>query len=373
MAGTGRERTLKTLHDAATDIQGCATVRAACERTVAAAEQVLDLDMCSVILHDDGWLEPVALSSGAPDDGARRMRPDQGLAGKTFQSGEPTVVDEIRPDDETDPAKESYRSGMSVPIGDAGVFQAVSVEPHAFDGGDVEYVELLVAHTASAIDRIRFERTLQDRQATLQRQNERLEGFVDVVSHDLRNPLSVAVGELERAREEHDSDHLERVAEQHERMGSLIEDLLTLAREGRPVEEFESVDLASSARACWRHVRTAGVAVEVDTRRTIRADPNRLRQLLENLFRNAVEHGGTGVTVALGDLDGGFYVEDDGPGIPPDEREAVLEKGYSTSEGGTGFGLAIVREIVDAHDWTVAVTESDAGGARFEITGVAFA
>ena len=66
----------------------------------------------------------------------------------------------------------------------------------------------------------------------------------------------------------------------------------------------------------------------------------------------------------------GFYVEDDGPGIPEGERERVFEDGYSTVEGGTGFGLNIVREIARAHGWEVRVTESAAGGARFEISGV---
>ena len=67
----------------------------------------------------------------------------------------------------------------------------------------------------------------------------------------------------------------------------------------------------------------------------------------------------------------GFYVEDDGPGIPPGDRDAVFEWGYSSTLEGTGFGLAIVREVAEAHGWSVSATESDAGGARFEVTGVA--
>jgi signal transduction histidine kinase len=75
------------------------------------------------------------------------------------------------------------------------------------------------------------------------------------------------------------------------------------------------------------------------------------------------------VAVAVGDTDGGFYVADDGPGIPEEERDAVFEVGYST-ENGTGIGLNIVRQVVDAHGWTVRATESAAGGTRFEITRV---
>lgn len=92
--------------------------------------------------------------------------------------------------------------------------------------------------------------------------------------------------------------------------------------------------------------------------------------MLENLFSNAVTHAGADVAVTVGALDGGFYVADDGPGIPEDVRGTVFEAGHSTEEDGTGFGLAIVEAIADAHDWTVSLAESKAGGARFEFTGV---
>ncbi len=78
------------------------------------------------------------------------------------------------------------------------------------------------------------------------------------------------------------------------------------------------------------------------------------------------------MTVRVGTLaDGrGFYVADDGPGIPEDERDEVFERGYTTSDDGTGFGLAIVSEIVDAHGGRITVAESEDGGVRFDVTGV---
>lgn len=158
-------------------------------------------------------------------------------------------------------------------------------------------------------------------------------------------------------------------------MDALIEDLLTLARQGEEVNEIEAVDLSSLVNSCWRNVDTAEATRTGDVSRTIQADRSRLQQLLENLIRNAIEHGGEDLTITLGDLDGesGFYVEDNGPGIPEDDQDTVFEAGYSTSEEGTGFGLSIVRQVVDAHGWDVRVTEGSEGGARFEITGVEFA
>ncbi|MEF8842170.1 MAG: HAMP domain-containing sensor histidine kinase [Haloarculaceae archaeon] len=226
-------------------------------------------------------------------------------------------------------------------------------------------------------------RELAQRERSLERQNEQLEEFASIVSHDLRNPLSVATGRLELARADCDSEHLDRIADAHGRMGALIDDLLTPARQGEGIRRPEAVDLAALSERCWQHVATDGATLVAATDRTIRADRDRLQQLLENLVPNAVEQGSTSsrtqsgdevVTVTIGDLEDGrrFYLGDDGSGIPEGERERVFESGYSTSTEGTGFGLAIVREIVDAHDWDVRVTDGPAGGARFEITGVEF-
>jgi PAS domain S-box-containing protein len=204
----------------------------------------------------------------------------------------------------------------------------------------------------------------------LERQNERLEEFTSIVSHDLRNPLRVADGRLELVREECESEHIDDVAQALNRMDTLIEDLLTLAREGNQVDETELLGLANVVESSWQTANTEQAVLEIETSQSVEADRTRLQQLFENLYRNAVEHGGDGVTVSVGAMDDGFYVADTGPGIPESEREEVFEAGYSTNEDGTGFGLRIVEQIADAHGWEITVTESEERGARFEITGV---
>ena len=211
---------------------------------------------------------------------------------------------------------------------------------------------------------------LARREAQLARKNRRLDEFASIVSHDLRNPLNVAIGRLELAREEVDSDNLAAVDDALDRMGRLIDDVLALAREGGTVESVDRVDAGALARASWRTVDTRDADLRVDEGLALRADEPRLRRLFENLFRNAVEHGGDGVSVRVGGLPGGFYVEDDGDGIPPDDHDRVFEAGYSTATDGTGFGLNIVREIAGAHGWEIRVREGTDGGARFEVTGV---
>jgi len=205
----------------------------------------------------------------------------------------------------------------------------------------------------------------------LERQNERLDRFASTVSHDLRNPLNVAMARLELARETDDPEHFEAITDALGRMEGIIADVLALARQGQPIDDLDQVRLSSLARESWAVVETGAADLAVDGDLTLVADPDRLQQLLENLFRNAIEHGGEAVTVRVGPVDGvGFYVEDDGPGIPPEDREEVFESGYTTARDGTGFGLAIVKEIGDAHGWSVSITEGTDGGTRFEITGV---
>jgi PAS domain S-box-containing protein len=207
---------------------------------------------------------------------------------------------------------------------------------------------------------------------SVKRANERLEEFTSVVSHDLRNPLNVATGRLELATEECDSTHLNDLEGALDRMGTLIDDLLLLAREGKEVTDAQPVDLATIVNGCWENVETNQASLITTIDRGVWADRTRLKQVFENLFRNAVEHGRADVTVTIGGLNDGFYIDDDGPGIPSDERDAVFEAGYSQSTDGTGFGLSIVEQIVTAHDWNIRVTDGADGGARFEITNVEF-
>lgn len=206
----------------------------------------------------------------------------------------------------------------------------------------------------------------------LERQNEQLEEFLSVVSHDLRNPLNVAAGTLEVAVDASDGDHLETAAAALDRMDALIDDLLVLAREEEAINVTEPVHLSDVARTCWSHVETAEATLDVDIDRTVRADRSRLSQVFENLFRNAAEHGGRDVEVTVGTVRDGFYVEDNGRGIPADERDRIFDSAYSTSTNGTGLGLQIAETVVHAHDWDLELAATRGGGARFEITDVQF-
>jgi signal transduction histidine kinase len=212
---------------------------------------------------------------------------------------------------------------------------------------------------------------LQEQKAVLERQNDRLDKFASVISHDLRNPLNMARGYLDVARETDDESQFEKVEQAHIRMETMIEELLTLARTDTAIEETESVTLSSLVDDAWETAQTDGATLEnaFPPGFDIDGDSGLLRNIFENLFRNAVDHNDPPLTVRTGVLTdgGGFYVEDTGTGIPETKRADVFEFGFSTDSEGTGFGLAIVEEFVEAHGWTITVSESQEGGARFEV------
>jgi nitrogen-specific signal transduction histidine kinase len=211
--------------------------------------------------------------------------------------------------------------------------------------------------------------------------------IASVISHDLRNPLDVANAHLRAARETGDVKHFEQVKQSHDRMGRIIQDVLTLARGEHALNVEADVDLGSVAADAWATVDTADADLSLaDDLPTVDADPDRLQRVFENLFRNSVEHAratqdGAGATDEQGDRDadrplqvrvgrtnGGFFVADDGVGIPAEERGRVFDPGYSSNRtgDGTGLGLTIVEQVAEAHDWAVSVATGSAGGARFE-------
>jgi len=262
------------------------------------------------------------------------------------------------------------------------------------------------------------------RERRLERQNARLESFASMVAHEFRNPLSIAQIYLETARSG-DESAFDDVAVALDRMEEMIDVLLIMTRGSASVADAETVALGEVAAEAWSDLSVGSSELVVESDLLLRAEQHHLRHLLANLFQNSVEHGSTGtqpaaedvprtssdaahqnpedsedavehgstgtqsptdtvedgssgtdgLTVRVGALAGGdgFYVEDDGPGIPEPERERVFEAGYTTDDNGIGLGLTFIAQLADAYGWEYALTEGTDGGARFEFTDVAVA
>jgi two-component system phosphate regulon sensor histidine kinase PhoR len=212
------------------------------------------------------------------------------------------------------------------------------------------------------------------------------------VSHELRTPLSLIKGFVETLLEGAKNDpekctrFLQTIEKHTDRLTFLIEDLLAISRleSGQVVMNLHQVDLREQtqrvvddlrARAAEKNVRLEnGVPAGL----TGRADADRLQQVLTNLVENAIKYGRANGRVTLGgradDHRVEMWVEDDGPGIPPEARERVFERFYrvdrarSRETGGTGLGLSIVKHIVQAHGGEVWLKSDIGSGTTFFFT-----
>jgi PAS domain S-box-containing protein len=263
-----------------------------------------------------------------------------------------------------------YENAHSGP--DGTVFVEGTLRPVTDDDGEVTS---LIASTRDVTERVRRERRLE-------RQNERFDELADVVSHDLATPITTVKGRLELAAETGDVEHVEAARSALERVDDLREGLVDTLRGRAIVRDTDPVAVGELARAAWKGVADDGAELRLVDPPEVEGDADAVRRLLQNLLSNSVEHGstgnrpsaddtvehgGTGVTVRVGAVEEGFYVADDGSGIPEADREDVFTPGFSTKEGGTGMGMASVSQIVDAHGWEIDLEESDSGGARFVI------
>ena len=386
----GRERGLAALLDATRELMVAEDAETIARTVVEASSDRLGHELVGVHLVPDAplteraataaespqvALEPVAWTDAIVEligrDPPPDIEPGSGVAWESFERGELRVFDDLRSAkaELMDPDT-AFRSELHVPLGRYGVLIIGSAEVAEFDDQDVYFARILAANTVAALDNLAARREVERREQELARQNRRLEEFADVIGHDLRNPLSVARGRLELGLESGDREEFERADDALDRIEALVDGLLSLAKEGRAVGETTTVDVAAVAERAWRSVETEGATLRTTPAPGVAADADRLRQLLENLFRNSVEHAATdpaGLTVSVGPLDDdpGFYVADDGVGIPDGLGESALEHGVSGA-GGTGLGLAIVRTIAEAHGWAVAMETGADGGARFE-------
>ncbi|WP_050032499.1 GAF domain-containing protein [Halorubrum halophilum] len=377
-----RTRTLEALHEATQHLLKTTDREFAAEAAVEYVEEVLGHPIAAIWLYDEGrdLLDPVVWTDAADElvGDHPTFAPDSAsISWDVFESGDPAYVADTYDDPDRHNSDSPIRSELILPLGRYGLINIGATERDAFDESDLAVARLWAATVTMVFVRIERERQLRVREQEIARERDRLEEFASLVSHDLRSPLNVATGNLDLIRDRLQAEHeemteIDTVARSLDRMEALVEDMLALARQGTAIDETESVSLAALAEECWDSVDTTAADLVIAGDLQFRADRSRLRQAVENLFANAIAHVGESVRIEVGALsDGdGFYVEDDGPGIPADRRDEVFDAGVSTDPEGTGFGLKIVAEVAGAHGWTLDLVDATDGGARFEFRGV---
>jgi signal transduction histidine kinase len=364
------EETVTALHAATRKFMTAEDIDGVLRMAAVAAHEVLGFPGTTVRRYDPDaeLLRHVAFGARINNIQTRPPYPvDDSPHGQAFRRDE-TVIDDIEDKDPFD--RDVFTQAMYIPIGDTGTL-SIGTVGNRFDEIDAQFGEILAENAAAAI-------RVVDTKASLRRERERLDKFASVVSHDLRNPLEIARMYLDLAEDSGDPDDFDTAAAALDRMDQMIDDLLAMARADTKLNRLESLDIDRLVRESWRNVSTDDVKLhsEIPDGTTVSADPNLLQNVFENLFRNSIEHGldeqsveQTDLTVTVGMLaeERGLYVADDGQGIPPAQRADVFEHGYTTQPRGTGLGLSIVETLVEAHGWSVSVTDSESGGVRFEI------
>ena len=380
-----RTQTLEALHEATQDLLKTTDREVAAAAAVEYVEEVLGHPIAGIWLYDEerDALDPHVWTDAADEvvgDHPVFAADDRSISWQVFESGKPEYVADIRTDPDRYNPDSPIRSELVLPLGRYGIINVGATEPDAFDDSDLAVARIWAATVTMVLVRIERERQLRAREDEVARERDRLEEFASLVSHDLRSPLNVAAGNLDLVRERLREDHgelpeIDAVARSLDRMEALVEDMLALAKQGTAIDETEAVSLSALAEECWGNVDTERAELAVVGDLALRADRSRLQQALENLFANAVAHVGADVRVEVGPLDDaagdpGFYVADDGPGVPAEVRDQAFDAGVSTDPDGTGFGLKIVAEVADAHGWSVELVDAESGGARFEFRGI---
>lgn len=368
-----RERQLNQLHTVTDELIEADSVDEIARVVSETAKRILDFKRTVVrVSTESGELEPVLVTNKARTDVGdcwAYSTDEDNVAVRAFNEDDTVVIEDVTTlDDDYD--RGDTASVMYLPMGSYGLISIAHHEPAAFDETDINLASILASNAETAFRRLENERDLR-------RKNERLEAFVDVITHDIPNHLTVAATRVDLTQQTGELSHLDQVTAAHDRIESVISDMHALVDYGDQLDSTAWLRLPDLVDGCWRNCREeeSSGTLELEVTGHIRADESRFKQLLENIFWNALEHAGPDPTIRVGLLSDGFFIEDDGPGIPDSQREKVLTPGFSRAEesGHSGFGLAIVQEIARAHDWEVTITDSELGdtpGARFEFTGV---
>ena len=290
------------------------------QAALAALVRHLDADRRAVLRYDDGEFDTVASAGlSSMTDGMTRGNQLR-LLEQSYLTGTPFVTDDVTdvrsattaPTSETAPC----RSLLCVPVEGFGVLACMDRARGAFTEDDLEEIEPLGSYVTAALDRVNSGSADETASAGEGDRDTDLEAITAMLSHDVRNSLFIAGEYLDLARTLGEEDLFEQVETAHGRIEELIDGVVMLARTGDSVGTTEPVDLETVAERAWNVISANDARLEILDSAAIEADEGRLCQVFENLFRNAVEHNDTEVTVRVGLADGDtFFVEDDGVGI----------------------------------------------------------
>ncbi len=356
-------RKIEKLHDITQKLERCEEEDEVYNLAIEAAERILDFEMCSIDSVEGNNFVVKATSSNVDADGSKNTSLDEGIAGRTYKEGDSFIVDDLNKNENAEPVKDNYRSALSVPIGDFGVFQAVSTGKKQFDEQDVNMAELLMDHVVETLKRIKS--------------SKKQDFLHSLLRHDVKNKTQIVEGYLQLLKDSElndlQSDFTDKALKATREGQSILKKVKTLReiKEEDVEEKNIKVPLKKAIRSNKELVEKSKISINWDEKDCIVKGGALLEELFFNIINNAVNHSNCeniDIAVEKTKNDCIIQIKDDGVGIPEEERDAIFKKGYKKGDkAGTGLGLHLVKTIVESYDGNIEVKDSKLGGARFDI------
>ncbi len=356
---------IERLHQASAELESCQSEDGVYKCAVKAAENILDFDMCGFDAVENDKFVAKAISSGVPEDGHVDKPIDEaGTSKRTYLNQESYLIEDLTEDREAKPVKSDYRSIISLPVGEYGIFQAVSTEVEHFDEEDLKIAELLISHVVEALKRLETEK--------------REEFLHSLLRHDVGNKAQITQGYLQLIK---DYDLPEEIEEYVEKAKQSTEDGIDIIEKVRKLrkiekkEEISEIDLDSKMDEIISkyksQIEEKNIILERnEVGRKVKGG-SLLEELFSNIIENSIRHSNCDKIRIYSQNEENeciITVEDDGEGISDDLKEKIFDKGFKSGErAGTGLGLYMVKEIVEGYDGSVEVKDSQMGGARFDV------
>lgn len=360
-----KNKIIERLDKIGAEIQSCDSKDELYSLAVEAAEDILDFDICGFAAVEEDVFVTRELSKGTPEDGhTERPVEEGGLDRKTYLNQESYKVNDLFADKDAKPVKNDYRSAISVPIGEHGVFQAVSKEIDYFDENDLNTAKLLISHVKEALDRIQAK--------------EREKFLHSILRHDVDNKNQIIKGYLELMKDYDLSEKVKKFVKKSENTVKESSDMIEKVRTLREIEQKEEIgkvnmssvlDKVLSEHQDQLEERCVKLNIE-GCDFNVKGGPL-LEELFSNLINNSIQHSDCDKIKMISQTEEDecvLTVEDDGVGIDDGMKDKIFERGFKDGENaGTGLGLYIIKEIAKSYGGSVEVNDSDMGGARFDI------
>ena len=361
-----QQEEIKELYDFSSKLQTCKTEEEIYELAISAVDKILNFDVSGFVVEENGKAVVKATTSDTPEEIKESVHIDKGVSGLSYRNKKPYLIKDIRTFDDIEPKSDRYLSGITVPLGDIGVFQAVSKEVGKFDETDMEIAQILILHVEEALKRIEMA--------------EREQFLHTLLRHDIGNKIQVVLGYLQLLEEETElskkaQGYLQKAKKSSSSSVDLLEKIDHLRK--ADMEEAKMIDLELKIKEAIYYLKheaeESGFEIDVQCPSEISdvKGGHLLKEVFSNIIENSIKYsGGKLIKITCEESDEKVVcrIEDDGRGIPDKMKNKVLRKGYtSDKKKGTGLGLYLVRLLLKSYGGEIDVQDSELGGARFDI------